>query len=115
MTSFLTRVLKFIRFSHTIFALPFALGSMLVAAHGLPSLRTVLLILLAMVFARTAAMAFNRVADWDIDKDNPRTAGRHKLISKPAAIGLVVASAVAFLAVCWFINLVCFALAPVAL
>lgn len=112
---FLTRVLKFIRFSHTIFALPFALGSMLVAARGLPSLRTVLLILLAMVFARTAAMAFNRVADWEIDKHNPRTAGRHKLISKPAAIGLVVASAAAFLAVCWFINLVCFALAPVAL
>jgi 4-hydroxybenzoate polyprenyltransferase len=112
---FLTRVLKFIRFSHTIFALPFALGSMLVAARGLPSLRTVLLILLAMVFARTAAMAFNRVADWEIDKHNPRTAGRHKLISKPAAISLVVASAAAFLVVCWFINLVCFALTPVAL
>ena len=113
--SFLSRVLKFIRFSHTIFALPFAFGSMLVAAHGLPSLRTILLILLAMVFARTAAMAFNRVADWEIDKANPRTAGRHRLVSKPVAIGLVIVPAAAFVVTCWFINLVCFALSPVAL
>ena len=113
--SFLSRVLKFIRFSHTVFALPFALGSMLVAAHGLPSLRTILLILLAMVFARTAAMAFNRVADWEIDKANPRTAERHRLVSKPVAIGLVIVPAVAFVVICWFINLVCFALSPVAL
>ncbi|MBV9490939.1 MAG: UbiA family prenyltransferase [Verrucomicrobia bacterium] len=113
--SFLTRVLKFIRFSHTIFALPFALGSMLVAAHGLPTMRTVSLILLAMVFARTAAMAFNRVADWEIDKANPRTAGRHKLVTRGAAIGLVIVSSGAFIVVCWFINRVCFALSPVAL
>lgn len=113
--SFLNRVLKFIRFSHTIFALPFALGSMLVAAHGLPSLRTIVLILLAMVFARTAAMAFNRVADWEIDKANPRTAGRHQLVSKPVAIGLVIVPAVAFVSTCWLINRVCFALSPVAL
>ncbi|HTD16744.1 MAG TPA: hypothetical protein VK673_16285, partial [Chthoniobacterales bacterium] len=60
----LDRILKFIRFSHTVFALPFAVGSMLVAAKGFPSLMTLVLILLAMVFARTAAMAFNRIADW---------------------------------------------------
>jgi len=66
---YLQRILKFIRFSHTIFALPFAAGSMIVAARGMPSARIVLLILLAMVFARTAAMAFNRVADWEIDKE----------------------------------------------
>jgi 4-hydroxybenzoate polyprenyltransferase len=113
--SFLSRVLKFIRFSHTVFALPFALGSMLVAAHGLPSLRTILLILMAMVFARTAAMAFNRVADWEIDKANPRTSERHRLVSKPVAIGLVIVPAAAFVSTCWFINLVCFALSPVAL
>jgi 4-hydroxybenzoate polyprenyltransferase len=113
--SFLSRVLKFIRFSHTVFALPFALGSMLVAAHGLPNLRTILLILLAMVFARTAAMAFNRVADWEIDKANPRTAERHRLVSKPVAIGLVIVPAAAFVFTCWFINRVCFALSPVAL
>jgi 4-hydroxybenzoate polyprenyltransferase len=109
------RVLAFVRFSHTIFALPFALGAMLVAARGVPSWETVLLILLAMVFARTAAMAFNRVADWEIDKQNPRTAGRHRLVSQRMAVGLVIGSATAFVATCWFINSLCFFLSPVAL
>ena len=109
------RILKFIRFSHTVFALPFAAGSMIVAAHGFPSLRIVLLILLAMVFARTAAMAFNRVADWEIDKENPRTAGRHKLVSQPVAWTLVVVSSLLFLLVSSLINLLCFVLSPVAL
>jgi 4-hydroxybenzoate polyprenyltransferase len=111
----LRRILTFIRFSHTIFALPFALGSMLVAARGLPSWRVIVLILLAMVFARTAAMAFNRMADWEIDKENPRTAGRHKLISKNAGWLLVIVSSVLFIVVCWFINPLCFFLSPVAL
>jgi len=88
---------------------------MLVAARGLPSVATVLLILLAMVFARTAAMAFNRLADWEMDKLNPRTAGRHRLVSKPTAYGLVGFSTLAFLLVCWFINPICFVLSPVAL
>jgi len=103
--------LSFIRFSHTIFALPFALGSMFVAAHGLPPLRVFALVVFAMVLARTAAMTFNRLADWEIDKRNPRTAGRHK----PFAIAACVTSAVLFIATTWFINPVCFALAPVAL
>jgi 4-hydroxybenzoate polyprenyltransferase len=107
--------LSFIRFSHTIFALPFALGSMFVAAHGLPPLRVFALVVFAMVFARTAAMTFNRLADWEIDKRNPRTAGRHKLVSKPFAIAACVTSAFLFIATTWFINPVCFALAPVAL
>ena len=111
----LTRILKFIRFSHTVFALPFAAGSMLVAAKGLPSLVTIGLILLAMVFARTAAMAFNRIADWEMDKLNPRTAGRHKLVSKATAYALVGVSSLAFLAVCSLINPICFLLSPVAL
>jgi 4-hydroxybenzoate polyprenyltransferase len=109
------RILRFIRFSHTVFALPFAAGSMIVAAHGLPSLRVMVLILLAMVFARTAAMAFNRVADWEIDKENPRTAGRHKLVSKDVAWMLVIIASMAFLVVSWMINALCFVLSPVAL
>lgn len=68
--------LRFIRFSHTIFALPFALGAMVVAAGGLPGGQVAALVLLAMVLARTAAMLFNRIADWNIDKRNPRTEGR---------------------------------------
>ena len=111
----LQRILQFIRFSHTIFALPFAVGSMLVAARGLPSATTIGFILLAMVFARTAAMAFNRVADWEMDKLNPRTAGRHKLVSKATAYALVGVSSLAFVAVCSLINPICFLLSPVAL
>ena len=111
----LANALRFIRFSHTVFALPFAAGAMLVAADGSPQFRTVALILLAMIFARTAAMAFNRVTDWDSDRRNPRTAGRHLLMSKPAATTLVVASAAAFIATTWFINHLCFWLSPVAL
>ena len=109
------RLLRFIRFSHTIFALPFALGSMLVAAHGVPAMKTIALIVLCMVFARTAAMVFNRLADWRIDQRNPRTADRHTLISKVAAIGLLVASSIAFIATTWWINRLCFWLSPLAL
>jgi 4-hydroxybenzoate polyprenyltransferase len=112
---YIQRILKFIRFSHTVFALPFAAGSMIVAAHGFPRMRIVLLILLAMVFARTAAMAFNRVADWEIDKENPRTAGRHKLVSKRVGWSLVIVPSIAFVLVSWLINPLCFVLSPVAL
>src|SRR5476651_2893750 len=93
------RALTFIRFSHTVFALPFALGSMLVAAGGLPGWGLFGLILLAMVFARTAAMVFNRLADWELDKLNPRTASRHRLMSRTAASALLVASAAGFVGV----------------
>lgn len=109
------RTLTFIRFSHTLFALPFALGSMLVAARGLPTARTFALILLCMVSARTAAMIFNRLADWEIDQRNPRTANRHRLVARPVAAGLLVASAGVFVVAARFINPLCFALSPVAL
>ncbi len=110
-----SRVLTFIRFSHTVFALPFALGSMLVAAHGRPGWRIFGLILLCMVFARTAAMIFNRLADWEIDKRNPRTAGRHQLVPFSVAAALLVASAGAFVVTTAHINGLCYALSPVAL
>ena len=109
------RFLRFVRFSHTIFAMPFALGAMVVAAHGIPPPRIVLLIVLAMVFARTAAMTFNRVADWNLDKRNPRTAGRHRLITRGGAIAGCAVSSACFIAVSWAINPLCFALSPVAL
>ena len=62
----LTRFLRLIRFSHTVFALPFALGALLVATRGRPSLRLLTLVLLCMVCARTAAMLFNRIVDWTL-------------------------------------------------
>jgi 4-hydroxybenzoate polyprenyltransferase len=114
----LSRFLTFIRFSHTVFALPFALGSMVVAArarHGFPGWRILGLILLCMVFARTAAMLFNRITDWEIDKRNPRTAGRHQLLGKGSAIALCGVSAVLFIATTSLINPLCFLLSPVAL
>jgi 4-hydroxybenzoate polyprenyltransferase len=107
-------LLRFVRFSHTIFALPFALGSMLVAADGLPGWRSCGLIVLAMVFARTAAMAFNRFADWRIDQRNPRTAVRHTLVSRAAAVALVFVCSGLFVATAWFINPLCFRLSPLA-
>jgi 4-hydroxybenzoate polyprenyltransferase len=111
----IARLLRFVRFSHTIFALPFALGAMLVAARGWPAWETVALIVLAMVFARTAAMTFNRLADWQIDQRNPRTVERHRLISRSAAIVLLVISSAAFVGTTKWINLLCFTLSPVAL
>jgi 4-hydroxybenzoate polyprenyltransferase len=111
----LSRFLQLIRFSHTIFALPFALGALVVAANGLPSIRTLLLVLLCMVSARTAAMLFNRFVDWSLDQRNPRTASRHLLLSKPVIGALLVISSVVFLAAAAAINRLAFLLSPLAL
>jgi len=110
-----SRFLRLIRFSHTIFALPFALGALVVAAHGLPSLRTLLLVVICMVFARTAAMLFNRLIDWSLDQRNPRTASRHLLISKSAAFVLLALSSASFISAAAVINRLSLLLAPVAL
>ena len=112
---------EFVRFEHTVFALPFALAAMAVAAretHGWPGWRTFLLILAAMVCARTAAMGFNRIVDRKFDALNPRTAGRHLPTGQMSVIGawwLVIGAAAGLVAVSWFINRICFYLSPVAL
>lgn len=111
----------FVKLSHTIFALPFALASMVVAARenrGWPGWKTFLLILAAMVSARTCAMAFNRIVDRKFDALNPRTANRHLptgQISLVGAIFLCVMSAAALITSSYFLNRVCFYLSPVAL
>jgi 4-hydroxybenzoate polyprenyltransferase len=110
-----SRFLRLIRFSHTIFALPFALGALVVAANGWPSLRILFLAVVCMVFARTAAMLFNRLVDWSLDQRNPRTASRHLLLSKSAALVLVVLSSAGFIFATAVINRLTFFLAPVAL
>jgi 4-hydroxybenzoate polyprenyltransferase len=110
-----TRFLQLIRFSHTIFALPFALGALLVAANGHPTSRTLLLVLACMVLARTAAMLFNRLSDWTIDQRNPRTVARHRLVAKPAAWALLVLASLGFLVTSAAINRTTGLLAPVAL
>lgn len=89
---FLVRLGNFIRFSHTVFALPFALMAMLAAGEGRVPLRVFGWILVCMVSARTMAMCFNRLMDWEIDKLNPRTDDRHRLVSKPQAWSVCVLS-----------------------
>src|SRR5947209_20014784 len=110
-----SRFLRLIRFSHTIFALPFALGALIVAANGWPSLRILVLGIVCMVFARTAAMLFNRLVDWSLDQRKPRTASRHLLICKSGAIVLLAVSSGGFLLAAAAINRLTLILAPVAL
>src|SRR5882724_3051659 len=112
---------SFVRFSHTVFALPFALAAMLVAARdhrGWPGWKTFGLILAAMVCARTCAMAFNRIVDRKFDALNPRTAKRHLpagTISLFSAILLWAISGAGLIAASYFLNPLCFYLSPIAL
>ncbi len=117
MTKFLpsaiTHYLGLVRFSHTLFAMPFALASMLWAAQGLPTLRTFLLIVICMVTCRNAAMAFNRLVDADVDSDNPRTARRHipaGILSRRQVLVFLILNAVVFVGATYFINLLAFVL-----
>ena len=114
-TNPLARFLQLIRFSHTIFALPFALGALLVAARGWPEMRTLLLVVACMVLARTAAMLFNRLIDWSLDQRNPRTANRHRLASRAVAASLLVVCSLGFIAMATMINRLTALLSPVAL
>jgi 4-hydroxybenzoate polyprenyltransferase len=112
------KYLSLVTFAHTIFALPFALLAAVLAAGGLPPFPTLFWILVAMVGARSAAMAFNRIADRAIDAANPRTkmrdipAGR---VSVASAAVFCTLSAGLFVLAAWRLNPLCFALSPVAL
>lgn len=112
-------ILDMIKFEHTIFALPFALISALLAAgNGWPSARTLGWILLAMVGARSAAMAFNRLVDAKYDADNPRTATRHipaGLLTRAQVWVFFAVSVALFVFAAWSLNPLCFYLSPVAL
>jgi 4-hydroxybenzoate polyprenyltransferase len=110
-----------VKFSHTIFALPFAMiGFFLgvVSGNAQFSLQTLLLVLLCMVMARSAAMAFNRFIDRKFDALNPRTVVREipaGIISPKSAFILVISSTIIFITATYFINPLCFYLSPVAL
>ncbi|HNR72157.1 MAG TPA: UbiA-like polyprenyltransferase [Verrucomicrobiota bacterium] len=112
---------SFVTFSHTVFALPFALAAMAVAARdhrGWPGWRVFGLILAAMVCARTCAMAFNRIVDRKFDALNPRTARRHLPaghITLASAATLCALSAAGLVGASYLLNPICFYLAPVAL
>lgn len=121
MLSFFKKWGAFVKFSHTVFALPFALAAMAVAARvnrGWPGWRTFGLVLAAMVCARTCAMAFNRIADRKFDALNPRTAGRHLpqgQISLVTASSLCLVSAGGLVLASYLLNPLCFYLSPLAL
>ena len=106
---------EFIKISHTIFAMPFGLAAMLLAAGSVPTGRVLFGVLLCLVGARTAAMAFNRLADWSIDQKNPRTAVRSTLVSKTTAYVTMVGGAGLLVGGAWVLNSLCFMLSPVAL
>ena len=107
-----------IKFEHTLFALPFAFLGAVLAANGLPELRQIIGITLAMIGARSAAMTFNRIADREIDAQNPRTAGRELpsgQLSLSFAWSFFFASVALFIIAAYSLNWLTLALSPVAL
>lgn len=122
--------LSLIKFSHTIFAMPFAIIGFMVGIQALQQegaavqigwnfyTNLLLLVVLCMVFARSAAMAFNRYLDRHFDARNPRTAIREipaGIISANNALWFTIIMSICFIATTWFINTLCFILSPVAL
>jgi 4-hydroxybenzoate polyprenyltransferase len=116
-----TDYFSLVKISHTIFSLPFALVgfSLAVAERGENiSLKLLGLVLLCVLFARNAAMGFNRYADREFDRRNPRTAGREipsEVIKPASALAFVIVNAVLFMVASYFLNFLCFILSPVAL
>jgi 4-hydroxybenzoate polyprenyltransferase len=135
--SSLKKYLSLVKFSHTIFAMPFALIGFFLGIFNTPQsvipgwhtiilapasvgvlLKLFMLVLLCMIFARSAAMAFNRYLDRHFDAMNPRTAIREipaGIISKESALRFVIINCVLFIIATFFINRICFFLSPVAL
>jgi len=114
-------LLEMIKFSHTVFAFPFALMGVVLASMvsgALPGAGQIFWICLAMVGARSGAMAFNRLLDARIDAKNPRTAGRHIPAGKVSRLegwGFTLASFALLVLAAWMLNPLCFALSPVAI
>jgi 4-hydroxybenzoate polyprenyltransferase len=114
----ITLYLRMIKFSHSIFALPFAFTAAIIAASGLPSIRQVFWISIAMVGARSGAMGLNRIVDRNIDRSNPRTAGRELpsgSISVMEAGIFVIISFGMLLFAAFMLNPFCLQLSPIAL
>jgi len=107
-----------IKWEHSIFALPFALSGAMLAAGGLPSAHQLIWIIVAMIAARSAAMAFNRLADASIDADNPRTQMRAlpaRTLSPNFVAAFVLVSSGIFVLAAWQLNRLALLLSPVAL
>jgi len=118
----LKNYLSLIKFSHTIFALPFALIGFTLAISQKEYAFTwdkLLFVLLCMIFARSAAMAFNRYIDRDVDSANPRTAKIREIpngrIKEESALLFVIVNCILFMGATYFLNSLCFLLSPIAL
>jgi 4-hydroxybenzoate polyprenyltransferase len=114
----LRTTLEMIKWEHSVFALPFALCGAMLAAQGVPTLHQISWIVVAMVAARTAAMAFNRLADVSIDASNPRTSARALpagALSQSFVRNFVLVSSGIFVFAAWELNRSAFLLSPVAL
>jgi len=114
------KYLSLIKFSHTIFAMPFALIGFFLATKSYDfQLTTLLYVVLCMIFARSAAMAFNRYIDRDIDKKNERTSSIREIpngtITARNALIFVIINSLLFIATTYLINTLCFTLSPIAL
>ncbi|UOD34108.1 UbiA family prenyltransferase [Deferribacteraceae bacterium V6Fe1] len=110
--------LKMIKIEHSVFALPFAFTSAVIAANGLPALDKVIWIIVAMVGARTGAMGLNRVIDAEIDRKNPRTANREipaGKIKKSEAVLYIIISFIVYEFATLMLNNLCFMLSPIPL
>ncbi|OGV98118.1 MAG: 4-hydroxybenzoate octaprenyltransferase [Nitrospinae bacterium RIFCSPLOWO2_02_39_17] len=118
MLSKIKTIFEDIKIQHTVFALPFALMSAFMASNGIPPLDKLLWILLAMVGARSAAMSFNRIADADYDRENPRTKERalpKGEIKKSQYLIFLIISTFLFLFSCLMLNRLALILSPIAL
>ena len=121
MQSTISRYLSLIKFSHTVFALPFAIIGYLLGLeldHILFKWEVFAIVILCMIFARSAAMGFNRYIDRSIDKANPRTAMREipsGIIAPKHALIFILVNCILFIGMTWFLNPICFFLSPVAL
>lgn len=117
----ITQYLSLIKFSHTVFALPFAFIGFFLAIHSGQatfSIQKLVMVILCMIFARSAAMGFNRYIDRTFDAKNPRTAVREipaGVISANAALAFVIICSISFVVCTYFINKICLYLSPVAL
>lgn len=114
----LSAFLRLIRFSHTLFSLPWALAGLFIGSGGLPRARVLLWVVVAMAGARTAAMTFNRLADRRLDAANPRTRARPSVtgeVGAPAMVAALVVSAAVFVLAARMLNPLCFQLSLPAL
>jgi len=110
--------LRMIKFSHSVFALPFALTAALIAASGIPPLKQIFWIIIAMVGARSGAMGLNRVIDRQIDRANPRTANREiprGVISAGETVVFILISFSILILAAYMLNPLCLMLSPVAI